>query len=147
MPRRRSSSRAFKNARRGLRPTGQSVAIAIYDLDAPLGTAISNGIYDLAAESGRSISAPTTTPAAFAVESIRCWWKWHRSRHPPERETIIRHKQQRLVPISGPPTPPEPGDNTPRIMQTTGAVSHAGAGDLAPRLSSGTIKKVTGGGL
>src|SRR5260370_29155491 len=44
--------------------------------------------------------------------------------------------------ISGLPVPPVPGDTTPRIMRTTGGLSHAGPGGREPHF--GATKKVTG---
>lgn len=49
------------------------------------------------------------------------------------------------VPISGQTDATRPGDNTPRIIRTTGAVSHAEPSDQHTPIIEGT-SKVTGGG-
>src|SRR5690606_31290400 len=74
-------------------------------------------------------------------------WKRSVGRSPDLASTPGTHVTKRPtrgpVPISGPSTPPGPGDTTPRIMEETGARSHTGPGDRGP--GSGPTKKVTGG--
>src|SRR5690606_10259380 len=73
-------------------------------------------------------------------------WKRSVGRSPDLASTPGTHVTKRPtrgpVPISGPSTPPGPGDTTPRIMEETGARSHTGPGDRGP--GSGPTKKVTG---
>jgi hypothetical protein len=66
----------FKNAGRELRPKGDPELVRIHDFVIPeLGRASPYGVYDLAAnEAWVSVGVDHDT-AAFAVESIRRWWR------------------------------------------------------------------------
>ena len=66
----------FKNGGREWRPKGQPVATRTHDFpDEQLGKAIPYGVYDLAANAGWVNVGTDHDTAAFAVESIRRWWK------------------------------------------------------------------------
>ncbi len=66
----------FKNGGREWRPKGQPVATQTHDFpDEQLGKAIPYGVYDLAANAGWVNVGTDHDTAAFAVESIRRWWK------------------------------------------------------------------------
>lgn len=65
----------FHNPGRSWRPTGDPVPVRVHDFaDPQLGKAIPYGIYDLAANTGWINVGTDHDTAAFAVESIRCWW-------------------------------------------------------------------------
>ena len=66
----------FKNAGRELRPKGKPEKVRVYDfVDPDLGRATPYGVYDLARnEAWVSLGVDHDT-AAFAVETIRRWWK------------------------------------------------------------------------
>ena len=66
----------FKNPGRCRRPTGDPVPVRVHDFaDPQLGKAIPYGIYDLAANTGWVNVGTDHDTAAFAVESIRRWWR------------------------------------------------------------------------
>jgi transposase len=66
----------FKNAGRGWRPKGQPVAVRTHDFPSDsAGTAIPYGVYDVTANAGWVNVGTDHDTAAFAVESIRRWWK------------------------------------------------------------------------
>lgn len=66
----------FKNAGRTWRPVGEPAATRTHDfLDQSLGKAVPYGIYDLTANAGWVNVGTDHDTAAFAVESIRRWWK------------------------------------------------------------------------
>jgi transposase len=66
----------FKNAGREWRPKGQPVATRTHDFPGDsLGKAVPYGVYDLAADAGWVNVGTDHDTAAFAVESIRRWWK------------------------------------------------------------------------
>ncbi|MDP9850474.1 ISAzo13 family transposase [Streptosporangium lutulentum] len=66
----------FKNAGRAWRPVGEPTATRTHDfLDPGLGKAVPYGIYDLTANAGWVNVGTDHDTAAFAVESIRRWWK------------------------------------------------------------------------
>ncbi|MDI3424095.1 ISAzo13 family transposase [Streptomyces luteolus] len=66
----------FKNQGRQWRPAGAPVAVHVHDFaDPQLGKAIPYGIYDLAANTGWVNVGTDHDTAAFAVESIRRWWR------------------------------------------------------------------------
>jgi DDE family transposase len=65
----------FKNGGRELRPKGQPEPVRVHDFVIPeLGKAVPYGVYDIAANAGWVNLGITHDTAAFAVESIRCWW-------------------------------------------------------------------------
>ncbi len=67
---------AFKNAGREWRPKGQPVATHTHDFPADsLGKAVPYGVYDMTGNTGWVNVGTDHDTAAFAVESIRRWWK------------------------------------------------------------------------
>ncbi|WP_406326842.1 ISAzo13 family transposase [Streptomyces sp. NBC_00203] len=66
----------FKNNGRQWRPTGEPAPVNVHDFaDPQLGKAVPYGIYDLAADTGWVNVGTDHDTAAFAVESIRRWWR------------------------------------------------------------------------
>jgi transposase len=66
----------FKNAGREWRPQGESEEVRVYDFPiSGLGRATPYGVYDLAQNAGWVNVGMDHDTAAFAVESIRRWWK------------------------------------------------------------------------
>jgi hypothetical protein len=66
----------FKNGGREWQPTGSPVPVRVHDfLDKELGKAIPYGVYDLMRNEGWVNVGIDHDTAAFAVESIRRWWK------------------------------------------------------------------------
>jgi hypothetical protein len=66
----------FKNAGREWRPKGQPVATRTHDFPGDsVGKAVPYGVYDLTADAGWVSVGTDHDTAAFAVESIRRWWK------------------------------------------------------------------------
>jgi len=66
----------FKNGGRELRPQGQPEKVRVHDFLIPeLGRATPYGIYDLAQNTGWVSVGVDHDTAAFAVESIRRWWR------------------------------------------------------------------------
>jgi len=66
----------FKNAGREWRPQGQPAATRTHDFpDENLRKAVPYGVYDITADTGWVNVGTDHDTAAFAVESIRRWWK------------------------------------------------------------------------
>ena len=66
----------FKAGGRELRPQGSPLPVRVHDFKDPeLGKAIPYGVYDLADDTGWVSVGVEHDTAAFAVESIRSWWK------------------------------------------------------------------------
>ena len=66
----------FKNAGREWRPKGQPVATRTHDFPQDsLGKAVPYGVYDITGNTGWVSVGTDHDTAAFAVESIRRWWK------------------------------------------------------------------------
>jgi hypothetical protein len=66
----------FKNGGRELRRQGDPQAVRVHDFMIPeLGKAAPYGVYDIAANEGWVSVGIDADTAAFAVESIRRWWK------------------------------------------------------------------------
>ena len=66
----------FKNGGRELRPKGRPQAVRVHDFQIPeLGKVAPYGVYDLAANTGWVNLGIDHDTAAFAVESIRRWWR------------------------------------------------------------------------
>ncbi len=66
----------FKNGGRELRRQGDPEAVRVHDFMIPeLGKAAPYGVYDIAANEGWVSVGIDADTAAFAVESIRRWWK------------------------------------------------------------------------
>ncbi|SHH95852.1 ISAzo13 family transposase [Streptomyces sp. 3214.6] len=67
---------SYRNGGREWRPAGDPVQVSTHDFpDKELGKAVPYGIYDLAANTGWVSVGTDHDTAAFAVESIRRWWK------------------------------------------------------------------------
>ncbi|WP_260478459.1 ISAzo13 family transposase [Nonomuraea sp. WAC 01424] len=66
----------FANGGTEWRPQGEPVQVRTHDFpDSELGKAIPYGVYDLAADTGWVSVGTDHDTAAFAVETIRRWWK------------------------------------------------------------------------
>ncbi len=66
----------FKNGGRELRPKGRPQAVRVHDFQIPqLGKVAPYGVYDLATNTGWVNLGIDHDTAAFAVESIRRWWR------------------------------------------------------------------------
>jgi Rhodopirellula transposase DDE domain len=66
----------FKNGGRELRPKGDPESVRVHDFMLPeLGKVAPYGVYDIAANAGWINLGITSDTAAFAVESIRRWWR------------------------------------------------------------------------
>jgi Rhodopirellula transposase DDE domain len=66
----------FKNGGRELRPKGRPQAVRVHDFQIPeLGKVAPYGVYDLAANTGWVNLGIDHDTAAFAVESVRRWWR------------------------------------------------------------------------
>ena len=81
----------FKNGGREWRPKGDPEEVRVHDfLIKGLGRAVPYGVYDLAADAGWVNVGIDHDTAAFAVESIRCWWKTiGRLRYPDAKRLLI----------------------------------------------------------
>ena len=81
----------FKNGGREWEPQGQPEEVRVYDFPIPgLGRATPYGVYDLAANAGWVNVGIDHDTAAFAVESIRRWWRGAgRTRYPAARRLLI----------------------------------------------------------
>ena len=81
----------FKNAGRQWRPAGQPEATRTHDFPGDsVGKAVPYGVYDLTADAGWVSVGTDHDTAAFAVESIRRWWKGTgRSDYPQARRLLI----------------------------------------------------------
>jgi len=81
----------FKNAGREWAPQGQAPRVRVHDFVLPgLGRAIPYGVYDLGANTGWVSVGVDHDTAAFAVETIRRWWRWMgRRAHPRARRLLI----------------------------------------------------------
>ncbi|NLA81179.1 MAG: ISAzo13 family transposase [Chloroflexi bacterium] len=65
----------FKNAGREYRPSKSPVQVEVYDFVKDEGRATPYGIYDIEANEGFVNVGTSHDTAAFAVDSIRAWWK------------------------------------------------------------------------
>jgi hypothetical protein len=81
----------FKNGGRELRPKGQPEAVRVHDFALPeLGKVAPYGVYDIAANAGWVNLGIDHDTAAFAVESIRHWWRdLGRPRYPTATRLLI----------------------------------------------------------
>jgi len=81
----------FRNGGREWRPKGEPAQVSTHDFpDRELGKAIPYGVYDLAANAGWVNVGTDHDTAAFAVESIRRWWKAAgRGDYPQARRLLI----------------------------------------------------------
>lgn len=81
----------FKNGGRDWRPRGQPEEVRVHDFqDAVLGKAIPYGVYDILNNQGWVSIGIDHDTAAFAVNTIRRWWKrMGRRRFPKARELFV----------------------------------------------------------
>ena len=81
----------YKNAGRQWRPQGKPEAVKVHDfIDETLGRANPYGVYDLAGNEGWVSVGTDHDTAAFAVESIRRWWRaMGRTRYPHATELLV----------------------------------------------------------
>jgi hypothetical protein len=81
----------FKNAGKEWRPQGQPEEVRVHDfIDRELGKAIPYGVYDMINNQGWVSVGIDHDTAAFAVNSIRQWWKqMGQRRFPHARELLI----------------------------------------------------------
>jgi hypothetical protein len=81
----------FKNGGRDWRPRGQPEEVRVHDFqDALLGKAIPYGVYDILNNQGWVSVGIDHDTAAFAVNTIRRWWKrMGRRRFPNARELLV----------------------------------------------------------
>jgi Rhodopirellula transposase DDE domain len=81
----------FKNGGRDWRPRGQPEEVRVHDFkDAMLGKAIPYGVYDILNNQGWVSIGIDHDTAAFAVNTIRRWWKrMGRRRFPKARELFV----------------------------------------------------------
>jgi hypothetical protein len=81
----------FKNGGRAWRPRGQPKEVRVHDFpDAVLGKAIPYGVYDILNNQGWVSVGIDHDTAAFAVNTIRRWWKrMGRRRFPNARELLV----------------------------------------------------------
>ena len=80
----------FKNNGRELRPQGDPEKVRVHDFIIPeLGRANPYGIYDIAHNTGWVSVGMDHDTAAFAVESIRRWWRLDGKRHYREAPRLL----------------------------------------------------------
>ena len=81
----------FKNSGRELRRKGRPEAVRVHDFVIPgKGRAVPYGVYDIAANEGWVSVGIDHDTAAFAVESIRRWWRrMGRKRYPAAKRLLI----------------------------------------------------------
>jgi hypothetical protein len=80
----------FKNGGRTWRPTGEPEPVKVHDfLDPVLGKAIPYGVYDLARNAGWVSVGVDHDTAAFAVSTIRRWWRALGRRRYPETSSLL----------------------------------------------------------
>ena len=67
--------RQFKNGGKQWRPAGEPEPVDVHDfMDKELGKAIPYGVYDIGANTGWVNVGTDHETAAFAVNTLRCWW-------------------------------------------------------------------------
>jgi Rhodopirellula transposase DDE domain len=80
----------FKNGGRELRPQGDPEKVRVHDFVIPeLGRAIPYGVYDLASNSGWVSVGVDHDTSAFAVETVRRWWKSMGSQRYPQAKRLL----------------------------------------------------------
>ena len=81
----------FANGGKEYRPKGSPVPVRTHDfMDKDLGKAIPYGVYDVAADAGWVNVGTDHDTAAFAVESIRRWWKaMGQAAYPHARQLLV----------------------------------------------------------
>ncbi len=80
----------FRTPGRELRPKGRPEPVRVHDFEPPgLGKVAPYGVYDLAANAGWVSVGVDADTAAFAVESIRRWWRQLGEARYPEAERLV----------------------------------------------------------
>jgi len=80
----------FKNGGRDWRPTGEPEPVQVHDfLDPAQGKAIPYGVYDLARNAGWVSVGVDHDTAAFAVATIRRWWRAMGRRRYPDATSLL----------------------------------------------------------
>jgi transposase len=80
----------FKNGGREWAAQGQAPPVRVHDFVLPgLGRAIPYGVYDLGSNTGWVSVGIDHDTAAFAVETIRRWWKWMGARAYPRAHRLL----------------------------------------------------------
>ncbi|MDJ0465478.1 ISAzo13 family transposase [Streptomyces sp. H27-C3] len=80
----------LKNGGKEWRPAGDPVRVSTHDFpDKELGKAVPYGIYDLATNTGWVSVGTDHDTAAFAVESIRRWWKARGTQDYPQARRLL----------------------------------------------------------
>ena len=80
----------FKNGGRELRPKGNPEQVRVHDFEIPeLGKVAPYGVYDQTRNEGWVNVGTDSDTAAFAVESIRRWWKTMGKDRYPEAERLL----------------------------------------------------------
>ena len=81
----------YRNGGREWRPKGQPEEVRVHDfIDRDLGKAIPYGVYDLTANAGWVSVGVDHDTAAFAVETLRRWWRqMGRRAHPDARRLLV----------------------------------------------------------
>lgn len=80
----------FKNAGQTWRPEGQPQEVKVHDfMDKTLGKAIPYGVYDLGRNAGWVSVGVDHDTAAFAVRTIRRWWRQMGRRAYPEASSLL----------------------------------------------------------
>jgi hypothetical protein len=80
----------FKNGGREWAAQGQAPRVRVHDFVLPgLGRAIPYGVYDLGTNTGWVSVGIDHDTAAFAVETIRRWWKWMGARAYPRAHRLL----------------------------------------------------------
>lgn len=80
----------FKNAGKTWRPAGQPAKVRVHDFqDKTLGKAIPYGVYDVGADAGWVSVGSDHDTAAFAVETLRRWWRGVGRRAYPKAKRLL----------------------------------------------------------
>ena len=80
----------YKNNGKEYRPAGDPEQVDVHDFIGPAGKAIPYGVYDLGANTGWVSVGTDHETAAFAVNTIRAWWKTQgRSTYPDADRLLI----------------------------------------------------------
>jgi len=80
----------FKNAGKEWQPKGQPVEVNVHDFPEEAGKAIPYGIYDVGRNEGWVSVGQDHDTAAFAVESLRRWWRGEgRAAYPDAHQLLI----------------------------------------------------------
>ena len=117
----------FKNGGREYQPRGTSVPTNVHDsMTKELGKAIRYGIFDVIANTGRVCRwAPTTTPRAFAVQTLRRWRDTVGCRRYPHADRLLicadgggsnGYRIRAPGRSSWPSSPPKPGSRSPSAI-------------------------------